>query len=92
MTDWDLILGYIQNAMDAVDRAHEATNGLRENATLETFDHFREQMDELTEHLTRLQTVLDNQEAFALDEMADWLSKAFTGRPSDYRRTPRMKI
>jgi hypothetical protein len=36
--------------------------------------------------------VLDNQEAFALDEMADWLSKAFSGNSSEYRRTPRMKI
>jgi hypothetical protein len=26
--------------------------------------------------------LLNNQEAFALDEMADWLSKAFTGNLS----------
>jgi hypothetical protein len=64
---------------------------LRENANPETFDNFREQLRELTEHLTELQTVLNNQEAFALDEMADWLSKAFTGKPSEYRRTPRME-
>lgn len=92
MTDWDLMVEYIQRAMDALDKAHEAKNELRENLTPETFDGFRAQMDELIEHLTTLQNVLDNQEAFALDEMADWLSKAFTGNPSDYRRTPRMKI
>lgn len=92
MTDWELIVGYIRNAMEAVDEAHEATNGLRENASIETLDEFREKMHVLTEHLTRLQTVLDNQEAFALDELADWLSQAFTGNPSEYRRTPRMKI
>lgn len=92
MTDWDLITGYIRNAMEAVDKAHEAANGLREKPTPETFDEFRLQMDELTERLTRLQTVLDNQEAFALDEMADWLSQAFTGHLSEYRRTPRMQI
>ncbi len=91
MTDWDLMVEYIQRAMDAVDKAHEVTSELRENVTPEVFDEFRGQMDELIEHLTQLQTVLDNQEAFALDEMADWLSKAFTGNPSDYRRTPRMK-
>lgn len=92
MTDWDLMVEYIQRAMQAVEQAHEASNGLRENATPETFDQFRRKMDELTDELTRLQTVLDNQEAFALDEMADWLSQAFSGIPSDYRRTPRMKI
>ena len=90
MMDWDLMTEYIQRAMEAVDKAHEATEELRQSITPETFDQFREQMDELTEHLTKLQTVLNNQEAFALDEMADWLSKAFTGNPSDYRRTPRM--
>jgi methyl coenzyme M reductase alpha subunit len=92
MTDWDLMVEYIQRAMDSVDRAHKVTNDLREKVTPETIDQFREQMNELIEHLTRLQTVLDNQEAFALDEMADWLSKAFTGSPSGYRRTPRMGI
>jgi len=92
MTDWDLMVEYIQRAMNALDKANEAKDQLRENVTSETFDEFRGQMDELIEHLTKLQNVLDNQEAFALDEMADWLSKAFTGNPSDYRRTPRMKI
>jgi hypothetical protein len=49
-------------------------------------------LQELTEHLTEMQTVLNNQEAFALDELADWLSKAFSGNPSAYRRTPRMQL
>jgi hypothetical protein len=91
MTDWDLITEYIHNAMQAVDKAHEVANDLRENATPKTFDEFRSRMSELTEHLTRLQTVLDNQEAFALDEMADWLSAAFGGGRPEYRRTPRME-
>jgi hypothetical protein len=92
MTDWDLMVEYIQRAMEAVEEAHDATKDLRESVTPETFDQFREKLQELTEHLTQLQTVLDNQEAFALDELADWLSKAFSGRASEYRRTPRMEI
>jgi hypothetical protein len=92
MTDWDLMVEYIQRAMDALDKAHEAKNELREKVTPEAIDQFRAQTDELIEHLTKLQSVLDNQEAFALDEMADWLSRAFSGNPSEYRRTPRMKI
>lgn len=92
MTDWDSMTEHIRNAMHVVDKAHAASRQLRENANPETFDNFRAQLQELTEHLTKLQTVLDNQEAFALDEMADWLSKAFTGQPSPYRRTPRMQL
>jgi len=92
MTDWDLMVEYIQRAMDALDKAQEAKNGLREKATPEAFDAFRSEMDALIEELANLQNVLDNQEAFALDEMADWLSKAFSGNPSEYRRTPRMKM
>jgi hypothetical protein len=91
MTDWDMITEYIRNAMEAVDKAHEASNGLREKATPESFDEFRVQMSKLTEELTKLQTVLEHQEAFALDEMADWLSAAFGGRRPEYRRTPRME-
>lgn len=92
MTDWDLMTEYIHNAMHVVDRAHAATRQLREDANPETFDNFRAELQELTEHLTKLQTVLNNQEAFALDEVADWLSRAFTGKPSEYRRTPRMQL
>jgi len=91
MTDWDLMTEYIHNAMHVVDRAHVASRQLRENANPETFDNFRAQLQELTEHLTELQAVLNNQEAFALDELADWLSKGFTGKLSPYRRTPRMQ-
>ena len=92
MTDWDLMTEYIHNAMHVVDKAHAAARQLRENATPETFDNFRAQLQELTDHLTKLQRVLNDQEAFALDEMADWLSQAFTGKPSEYRRTPRMQL
>lgn len=92
MNEWDLMVESIQRAMEAVDKAHDATNELRENTSVETLDQFRIQIDALTEHLTQLQTVLDHQEAFALDELADWLSQAFRGHPSEYRRTPRMKV
>lgn len=90
MTDCDLLTQSIQNAMHVVDKAHVASRQLRQNANPETFDNFRAQLDELTDHLTKPQVVLNNQEALALDELADWLSKAFTGNPSQYRRTPRM--
>jgi vacuolar-type H+-ATPase subunit I/STV1 len=87
MTDWDLMVEYIQQAMQGLDKAHEATRELREKVTPESIDQFQRQMEELKEQLTKLQTVLDNQEAFALDEQADRRSQAFSGRQFDYRRT-----
>jgi hypothetical protein len=92
MTDWDLMTEYIHNAMQMMDQAYAAARQLREHATPESFDDFRSQMEVLVENLTRLQTVLNNQEAFALDELSDWLSNAFIGKPSEYRRTPRMRL
>ncbi len=92
MTDWDLMTEYIQNAIYELDKAQTATRQVRENATPETLNNFLAQMQELTENLTNLQTVLNHQEAFVADELTDWLSRAFTGKPSSYRRTPRMQL
>ncbi len=91
MTDWDLITEYIHNAMQAVDKAHEVTIELRENTTPEILDEFRSHMSELTEHLSNLQKVLDHQETFALEELADRLSTLLGGKSSEYRRTPHME-
>lgn len=91
MTDWDLITEYIQNAMQAVDKAHNAANGLRENTSRETLDQFRKQMAELTDHLTKLQNVLEHQDTFVLEELADRLSALLGGKRPEYRRTPRME-
>ena len=92
MTDWDLINEYVTKAMHAVDKAHQATNGLREKATPEAFDQFRTEMDTLTEHLTKLQTVLNHQDTYALDEVADWLSTTFGGQHAAYRHTPHLEL
>lgn len=91
MTDWDLITEYIHNAMQAVDKAHEVMNELRENTTPEALDEFRAHMGELTDHLTKLEKVLEHQETFALEELADRLSTMLGGKCSEYRRTPRME-
>jgi hypothetical protein len=90
MSDWDLITEYIANAMQAVDKAHEAVNDLRETSTPEAFDAFRSQLGDLTEHLAKLQTALENQDIFAFEELADWLTNIFGGSHPGYRRTPRM--
>jgi hypothetical protein len=91
MTDWDQIVEYIHNAMEAVDEAHEASEELREDTNHETFDVFRKKMAELQEHLIKLKVVLDNEQAYAMDELMDALSEAHSGHRAEYRRTPRME-
>jgi hypothetical protein len=91
MTDWDMMTENIRNAMQAMDEAQQARQALLEQPTPDKFDAFRTEMQELTEHLAQLQTVLNNEESFAVDELADWLSQVFTGHRADYRHTPRME-
>lgn len=91
MTDWDLMTENIRNAMQAMDDAQHAREALHTQPTPDQFDAFRAQMQELTEHLTNLQIVLNDEEDFAMDELTDWLSTVFTGHRAEFRHTPRME-
>ena len=90
MSEWDEIIEYIHNAMQAVDDAHSAAEKLRQDTNHVTFDAFRKKMLELQERQRKLQRVLENEEAYAIDELVDALSRTLTGHGADYRRTPRM--
>jgi hypothetical protein len=87
MTDWDLIVERIQNAMQAVDQAHEATENLRNHATTEAFDEFKAHMLELCEHLSALKNVMEHTSTYSMDELVDVLSRMSSGKPAAYRRT-----
>ena len=87
MTDWDLIVEHIQNAMQAVDQAHEASENLRNQATPETFDEFQAHMQELCEHLSALKKVMEHTSTYTMDELVDVLSQMSSGKPAAYRRT-----
>ena len=87
MTDWDLIIEYMQNAMKAVDHAQEAGENLRNHTTPETFDEFRDHMEELCSHLSALKNVLEHGGTYTMDEMMDALSEMFSGKPAAYRKT-----
>ncbi len=91
MTDWDEIIEYIHNAMQAVDEAHHAAERLKQDTNEANFEAFRRKMAELQERQRKLQMVLDNEEAYAVDELVDALSLALMGHRADYRRTPRMR-
>ena len=90
MSDLTLIAEDILNAMQAMDEAYHATQALREKTDYVAFSTFRNKMSELEERLTKLKIVLDNEEAFAMDELADALSMVNTGHRVEYRKTPRM--
>lgn len=90
MSDLTLIAEEILETMRAMDEAYHATKVLREKTDHVAFDEFRAKMSELEERLSKLKMVLDNEEAFAMDELADALSMAYTGHRAEYRRTPRM--
>lgn len=80
MTDWDEMVGYIRSAIEAVDEAHGAAQHLKQDANHVTFDEFRRKMAELRAHLAKLKIVLDNEEAYAMDELMDALSRIYSGR------------
>jgi hypothetical protein len=90
MSDLTMIAEHIHEVMQAIEDAHRASENLREEANHKTFDAFRERMLELQEHLGKLKMVLDNEEAYAMDELVDALSRAYTDHRAEYRRTPRM--
>ncbi len=89
MTDWDLIIECMRNAMQVVEKTRNGD--LPDSDSKKELDHVRGQMQEVIERLTKLQTVLEHQGDFAVDELNDMLSKPFTGKQSEYRRTPRME-
>ncbi len=91
MTDWEEIVEAIQNALHALDETHDASKQLKEHTNHETFDAFRAKMADLHEHLSRLKSILDNEEAYAMDELMDAMSRVYSSHGADYRRTPRLK-
>lgn len=90
MSDLTLVAEEILETMHIMEDAYRATQALRENTDHAAFDEFRTRMFELHDRLEKLKMVLDNEEAYAVDELADALSMANTGHRMEYRRTPRM--
>ncbi len=90
MSDMTLIAEDIINTMQAVEEAYHATEKLRKKADPIVFDAFRAKMLELNDHLSKLKMVLDNEEAFAMDELMEAMSGFYSEHGTEYRKTPRM--
>ena len=89
MTDWDRIIGEIDQAMQAVDKAHQAGDALRNHVTPVAVDTFKEELSSLHAHLESLKRILDHESGFSMDELTDVLSQFFDGHPASYRKTSR---
>jgi hypothetical protein len=91
MSNTTMIAEHILNVMQTLDEAHAASKQLIQDVDPENFDVFRKSMLELQERLGKIKKVLDNEYAYAMDELIDALNHAYTNHEIQYRRTPRMR-
>jgi len=92
MTDWDQIIEYLHNAMQAVEQTHQVADELRNHTSTKTLDEFRAHAQTLIDQLSTLQSVLDHQSSYTMDELVDVLSQYFSGAPAAYRRTKHIEF
>ena len=60
MTDWYTMVDSIQAAMQAVDKAHIATETLREKKDRDAVEKFQAEMKQLSIHLEQMQHAKNN--------------------------------
>ena len=85
MTDWYAMTESIHAAMQAVDKAHVATETLREKTDREAIEKFQDEIKELSRHLEQMQKILAHEDTYTLDELADALGKML-GTGQTYHR------
>ena len=86
MTDWDQISTDIQQAMTALHDADQASKSLLEQPDQERIQTFQEKMRALYLDLKKIQYVLDHEDIFFSDGVADALSNLFTGKPAPWHK------
>ena len=85
MTDRELMVERIQNAMQSLDRTQAAKSDLRKDVNAENIEAFRAHMHELYDNLEELKSALDNQALYGEDELINLFSQFFSGKPAPYR-------
>jgi hypothetical protein len=85
MTDRELMMERIQNAMQALDRAHDVSSELRNEVNKENLEAFRKQMRDLCGELEMFKKVLDNQALYGQDEIISLFRQVFGAGPTPYR-------
>ena len=91
MTDWFSMVESIHAAMQAVDKAHVATETLREKKDREAMEQFQVQMKELSKHLEQMQAILAHEDTYTLDELADAVGETL-GTGQTYHRIPHYDV
>ena len=91
MTDRELMVERIQNAMNALDLTHAAGSELRKDANSEKLQVFKEHMHELCEKLGDLKVALEHQAVYAEDELINLFSELFSGEETPYRHMPEIE-
>ncbi len=88
MTDWNLMVERIQNAMQALEKAHEAKDALKSQANGDTLTKFQAEMKALEEHLRLMKQILEHEDTYSMDEIATALGHTLNKERSSYRRIP----
>jgi len=92
MTDWNLMVERIQNAMQALDKAHEAKEAFKGQANGETLSKFQAEMKELEGHLRLMKQILEHGADYSMDEIADALGHTLNKERESYHRIPRYDV
>jgi hypothetical protein len=91
MTDWFAMTESIHSAMQAVEKAHAATETLREKTDRETVENFQAEMKILSAHLEQMQQILAHEDTYTMDELANALGKML-GTGVTYQRIPHYDV
>lgn len=92
MTDWDLMVERIQNAMQALDKAHQAKEALKKQTNGETLTKFQVEIKELEQHLRLMKQILEHEADYSMDEIADALGHMLNRETESYHRIPRYEV
>ena len=85
MTDRELMVERIQNAIQALDLSHEAKSDLHKDVNTENIEAIRAHMHDLYNELDGLKRALEHQELYGEDELINLFSQLFSGKPTPYR-------
>ncbi len=85
MTDWYAMIESIQTAMQAVDKAHQVTETLREKKDRDAIEKFQVEMKELAHHLEQMQQILAHEDTYTMDELAEMFGNVMGSGPTYHR-------
>lgn len=92
MKNADLLSEYIDRMIKATDKATETSQKLHRNPAPKDFEKLNGYLQEVKDHLATLQSYLNHQDDYILDEFSDWLSTTVAGKHTEFRHLPRLKV